>query len=83
MFSKSLFSDVQKNKKAEFDEYAVMVKTPGADKVFKLNDKIIDALYMESEAGTKIWVLNDPNTPMILRIENNPFGVDLELTGIE
>ncbi len=81
-FSKSVFAALQKNGKAVFDEALLTVKPSTKQNAFKLSGKIIDALYTESESGAKIWVLNNPDSPVILKIENNPVGVNVELTGI-
>jgi hypothetical protein len=80
--SRFIYSTLQKDKTAVFDGYEVSVKPSVADNIFKLNDKAVDALCLGSESGTKIWILNDPVTPLILKIEGNPFGVDVELTDI-
>ena len=83
MLSRTVYSSLIKNKNALFDDYAIAVKPAPADNVFKLQDKIVDALYLESESGTKIWVLNNPSTPLILKMEGNPFHVNLELIAID
>lgn len=81
--SKLVFSGLQKNGKAVFDGANVIVKPSSRENTFRLLDKFIDVLYLESESGAKIWILNNANTPMILKIENNPAGVDVELTRID
>jgi hypothetical protein len=81
--SKLVFSSLQKNGKAVFDGANVQLKSSVADKVFKLQEKFIDVLHLESESGAKIWILNNAVTPIIVKIENNPAGVDLELTAID
>lgn len=83
MLSRNLFFSLVKNKTAIFDDYALAVKPLDGDKAFKLQDKIIDALYLESESGTSIWVLNNPTTPLILKIEGNPTKVNFEVTDIK
>jgi hypothetical protein len=81
--SKLVFSNLQKNGKAVFDGANVVLKPSNANNAFKLQNKFIDALYLESESGAKIWILNNATAPIIVKIENNPAGVDVELTGIE
>lgn len=81
--SRLTYSTLQANKKGVFDDYTVTVKPAFLDHAFILNGKRINTLYMDNGAGTKIWVLNDPANPLILKIEGNPYKVDAELTGIE
>jgi hypothetical protein len=82
-FSKKLYGDLQKNKKATFDNAVITVQPSLPGNTFKLNGKTIDALYAESESGAKIWILNNASYPLILKMENNPNGVDAELTMIQ
>jgi hypothetical protein len=72
-----------KKKKAKFDNAVVTVQPGSPNNAFKLNGKTIDALYIESESGAKIWILNNASYPLILKMENNPNGVDAELTMIQ
>jgi hypothetical protein len=78
-FPKLLFASLLKNKTVLFDDAALTLKPYTAGNVFKVMGKIIDALYLESGTGTRIWILNNPETPLVLKIENNPAGVDVEL----
>ena len=80
--SRLIFSSLQKKKEAVFDEYTIKVKPPVDGNAFKLKNRIIDAIAVTGDSGAKIWVLNNPDTPLILKIEGNPFGVDVELTEI-
>jgi hypothetical protein len=82
-FSKKLYADLQKNKKAKFDNAVIKVQPSLPSNAFKLNGKTIDALYAESESGAKIWIFNNASYPLMLKIENNPNGVDAELTMIQ
>lgn len=81
--SRTCFNDLVQKGKMEFDG---LIFTKSSDAVkYDLNGGIkVDALGATSENGyTRIWVLNNPNLPLILKIDGNPFRVDVELTGIK
>jgi hypothetical protein len=61
----------------------VRVEPAAPGNAFKIRGSLIDALYLNAEAGTKIWVLNDAAFPLILKIQGNPYGVDVELVDID
>jgi len=51
---------------------------------YKIKDKLIDVLYIETANGnSKLWVLNNPSAPLILRYEGNPQGIDIDLQQFE
>jgi hypothetical protein len=82
IISRLIFSVIKKNKEAVFDEYTIKVNPAAAANAFELRGRTIDAIALTGESGTKIWVLNNPDIPLILKIEGNPFNVDVELTEI-
>lgn len=81
--SKSVFSSLQKTGKAVFDGANVTVKPSAGDNTFRLLGQLIDVLQIESESGAKFWILNNAASPVIVKTENNPAGVDVELMSIE
>jgi hypothetical protein len=83
LFSRLLFSQLKKDGKANFDDYKIAVKKTAPSDILMVNNKVIDALYVESDGGAKIWILNNPITPLILKIEGNPFGVDVTISHIQ
>jgi hypothetical protein len=82
-FSALLWNQLQQSKKVEFDGALYSLKQPGANEQIRINNQIIDALYLESEQGTGIWLLNNPSLPLILKIRNNTAGVDAEIIDIK
>jgi len=81
MVSRKIFKTLKEDKQAVFDGALLSLKENKADP-FILNGKTIDAVYAESESGLRIWILNDPITPLFLKIENNPYMVDATLDRI-
>jgi len=84
ILSKALWSSIQKDKKFRFDEQDYVIKEQPTASVFKINDKPVNALYAESSNGSvRLWFLNNPSIPILLKIEGNPLGVDVNLQSVE
>jgi len=81
--SRSAFSNLQKNKSTLFEDHTSCAGSSRDENVFTVKDKSINAMFLKSGYGTRIWVLNDSTVPLILKIEGNPYGVEVELVGIE
>lgn len=82
-FSKALFQQLKENKQVEFDGVSYLLKKITPAEQILLNNKLIDALYLESGQGSKIWLLNNEQFPAILKIKDNPMGVDVEIIAIK
>lgn len=84
LLSKSMWNALQKDKKMTYDDQVYTLKELSDANSFKIKDQVIDVLYLENEGGTgKIWILNSPKAPLILRFEGNPQGVDIDLQQFE
>ena len=84
ILSKALWSAIQKDKKFRFDEQDYVVKEQPSNAVFKINDKAVNVLYAETTTGSsRVWFLNNPSLPLLLKIEGNPMGVDVSLQGVQ
>ena len=81
--SKSVFDNLTKKGKSEFDAAKIKVKPYSGDTHFSLNGQLIDAIHVESESGAIFWILNSATAPLILKTLNNPAGVDVELMSVE
>lgn len=78
-----LYDSIKTNKKAVFDNYTITLQSSSATSAFPVAGKTVPALVMEGSTGAKLWVLDNRQTPLILKMENNPLGVNVELTGID
>jgi hypothetical protein len=80
--SKTAFKDMEKNQVMEFDgqEYVLNKK----ETVFiKVNNKELDVIDAISTDGkNEIWVLNNPDFPLICKTKNTTLGADLTLNYI-
>jgi hypothetical protein len=83
IISNAQWKGIQQDKKFVYNEQIFTVKE-GDQAALKAGGKLIDAILLEGPGGsTRIWILNNPNFPALVKMEGNTHGVDLELTGIE
>lgn len=84
IFSKVLWDELQKNKKADYDMQTYTIKEPTEEQQLQVNGKIIDFLLLEGQNGSsRIWLLNNSKFPAIIKIEGNTMGPNLVLNTIE
>ncbi|MGZ5254012.1 MAG: hypothetical protein ACXWV4_06590 [Flavitalea sp.] len=84
LLSKAQWEGITGSKKFDYDLQSFTPITPTEQQVLKLNNKVIDALVFQGENGsTRLWILNDPIRPMILKIEGNTMGPDLTVSEIK
>lgn len=77
LFSKALWNSISKDKKVDYEQMTFTVKEATDAQKFKIGGKVVDAVYLESASGTKLWILNDPAFPIMLKIEGNTKGPDM------
>lgn len=84
LFSKAQWASIQKDKKADFDAQTFFVKDPTEKQQLKLAGKVADAILLEGQNGsTRVWILNSSSLPILIKIEGNTMGPDLELRSID
>jgi hypothetical protein len=84
ILSRSLWNSIAKEKKFTLDDQQYTVKDQPGNAVFKLKDKPVNVIYAESANGSsRVWFLNNPSAPLLLKIEGNPMGIDVFVDGIE
>lgn len=83
VLSKAQWEALQRDKKLVFDQQNFVVKSPSEQQLLKLQGKTVDATLLEAANSYRIWVLNNPAFPFILKIEGNPKGIDADLTSID
>ncbi len=84
LLSKSLWNAIEKDRKFTLDDQQYIVKDQPGGAIFKLKDKAVDVIYAESANGaTKVWFLNNPSAPLMLKIEGNPMGIDISVDSIQ
>jgi hypothetical protein len=82
--SKVQWASIKKDKKLLLDQQNFIVKNPSDQQLLKLKGRVLDAIMLEPDSGgERIWVLNNAWFPLIVKIEGNPKGIDLDLTSID
>ena len=84
LLSRATWTSLQADKKAEIDQQVFSVPAPAAGQEFVLEGKPVDALFIQNQtSGSKMWFLKQPDLPVLLKIQGNTVGYDLELRSIE
>jgi hypothetical protein len=84
ILSKKLWNELKQNKKVNYDGTVYIQKEASGKNQMVFDGKPADAIYLESENGlVRIWVLNNPHLPILLKVEKNPFGVDLQIERVK
>jgi hypothetical protein len=84
ILSKDQLGTVIKDKKLKHNNVEFTVVAPSAENAFKVSDKTVDAIYLESaDKSSKLWILNNPALPFILKIVGNTGGPDLTMLSVD
>lgn len=82
ILSKAQWNGLQQEKKFSYNDATFTVKEGAGG--LKIGDKTMDAVLAEGPGGnTRLWILNNPAFPALLKVEGNPHGVDMEIITIE
>ena len=84
LFSKAQWDAISNDKKTDYDQQSYTVKQPTEQQHLKLNGKVLNVILLEGQNGSsRLWLLNNPDFPAIVKIEGNTMGIDLWLTAID
>jgi hypothetical protein len=84
VLSKDQWAAAIKDKKVRHNNSDFNIVALPAGGEFKLKDKVVDAIYLETaDKSTKMWVLNNPALPLLVKVVGNTNGPDLTLLTIE
>lgn len=84
LVSREQWKNLKTNGKLEFDMQSYSLAPTGEDQGLALDGKELDVLVLKGENGqSKMWVLNNPDLPVILKIVANTLGPDLEVVSIK
>lgn len=82
IISKAQWNTLQQDKKFVYNDATFTVKEGSGG--LKAGDKTFDVVLVEGPGGnTRLWILNNPAFPALLKVEGNPHGVDMEVLTIE
>ncbi len=80
--SKAMFSDMVKNQEFTMNKVKFSVKPAAAP--FQVGGKDIDTFHAVSANGkVEIWIINNPDFPVICKFTGNPGGIDFELKNVK
>lgn len=84
IISKKAFQDFRKSKKFFYNNTTYALVIDAKDDLFKIGGLMVDVLHVKGveEAGD-LWILNDPEFPLICQIRNNPLGINFTVTAIK
>jgi hypothetical protein len=82
VISKSTFGSLVKDNAFKLNGQKFTVTADTA--TYKINDKAADIFHATSENGkSELWILNNPDFPLVYKAKNVTRGVDFTLTGIK
>jgi hypothetical protein len=82
VISKATFGSLVKNNAFELNGQKFTVSSDTT--TYKINDKIADVLHAVGENGkSELWVVNNPDFPLVYKAKSVTRGVDFTLTGIK
>ncbi|AMJ67836.1 hypothetical protein AXW84_22250 [Hymenobacter sp. PAMC 26628] len=83
MLSKQAFADLRAQGRYTYDQTVYVRQSKAAAAALRLNGQPLDVLHVVAQEDlTELWILNNPDSPVICRILHNPLGVDLVLNAI-
>ena len=84
VLSKDQWGTVAKDKKLKHNNVEFSVVAPAAENAFKVGEKPVDVVYLESaDKSSKLWILNSPTLPLIVKVVGNTGGPDLTLLSLD
>lgn len=81
VISKAAFKALKKDKRFIYNNTTYILKD---GEPFKSGDQDLDVIHVTGleEAGD-MWILNDPDFPLICQFRNNPLGINFTVTSIK
>jgi len=84
VLSKDQWASIIKDKKFKHNNVDFTLVPGSADNGFKVGDKAVDVLYLESgDKSSKLWILNNAALPFVLKIVGNTGGPDLTMLSVD
>ncbi|MET1057125.1 MAG: hypothetical protein ABWY16_17570 [Pedobacter sp.] len=84
VISKAAFRALKKDKKFIYNNTTYVLQSSRNQPVFKAGDRELDVLHVVGvEEHGELWILNDPDFPLICQVKNNPVGINFTITAIK
>lgn len=83
VISKSAFRLLMKDKKFVYNNTTYVLQDDKKLPPFKVGDHETDVLHVTGvEEHGELWILNDPDFPLICQMKNNPVGINFTIVAI-
>jgi hypothetical protein len=80
--SKNAFSDLVKNQTVTLNKLQFTVKP--SDTPYLINNQEADVIHAATSNGkVEIWIVNNPDFPILCKMKGNPAGIDFELSSFK
>jgi hypothetical protein len=83
MISKDAFNDLVKKHLFVYDNTTYNLNDDTSQSL-AMGDQQLDVLHVAAQdETTEMWILNDPDFPLICKIKGNPLGIDIKVNSIK
>ncbi len=84
MISQSAYQELLKNKKFVYNNTTYVLDENADKNSFALDGKPVDTLHVIAQIDeTEMWIVKNPNYPLICKMTKNPLGINFTLVKIE
>lgn len=83
VISKAAFRSLKKDKKFVYNHTTYVLQNDSNQPAFKSGDRELDVLHViGTEEHGELWILNNPDFPLICQMKNNPVGINFTVVAI-
>jgi hypothetical protein len=83
MISQSAYQDLLKNKKFIYNNTTYVLNENAAENKVELEGKILETVHVVAQIDqTEMWIIKNPDYPLICKIIKNPLGINFTLVKI-
>jgi hypothetical protein len=84
VISKRAFRELKRNKKFVYNQTTYELEEDKNQPALMAGDRQLDVLHVLGvEEKGEMWILNDPDFPLICQLKNNPVGINFTIAGIK
>lgn len=84
MISQSAYQDLVKNNKFIYNNTTYVLTENPSDNNVEIEGKLVDILHVVAQIDdTEMWIVKNPEFPLICKIMKNPLGINFTLVKIE
>jgi len=83
MISRSAFQDLLKNNRFVYNNTTYVLNDNKPDSIVLQNGEHVSVLHVAAQIdATEMWIVNNPDFPIIGKMIKNPLGINFLLTSI-